>query len=254
MEIIVSALDIEINALKENLKFPAKYIKCGVKAKNLAFIKELGVNDHITNIGICAGTKIGQLYLCNKINGEKSFYPDIMKTAELPQAQITTIDYLADTKMIHKNPNMLYDQEAYLIFQSAQNFIGPHQINFLKIVSDDGNFNKDTIANNIFKYIKQNCSKIDSYLYENNKIFTNLINNQKQINVKKFSKDLKCSKSLDEQLKQLIKYAICIGFDVDCYFKKLYEKGLIPSKNKQQTIDIINNLKKTTINRTIFKI
>lgn len=250
MEIIVSALDIEVKLLKEKLKSPVKFIKCGVKAKKLDFLKEVTPNDHLINFGICAGKNIGDLYLCNKIIGEDIYYPDIVNNSNIATSSITTINQLADKKLVRNNPNMLYDQESWLICKQARHYISPHQISILKIVSDNGNADITNIKSNINNLIKANLCKIQSYIENTRKLFLKINNNAPKKNYSKIISTLKCSESMKNQLYQLINYAECIGIDPFKYFDNLYKIQKIPPKNKKESIRAIEDFKNFLILET----
>lgn len=237
MEIICYALDIEAKALKEHFGDSVKFEKCDVFAKKLSFIKSLSSNDHITNVGICAGINVGEIYLCNKINGEKTYYPDLLITNNLSQSEITTIDYVVNEAEVKAHPNMLYDQEAAIIFAEAQKHLAPHQISFLKIVSDAGVSNFDEVRKQIPNLIKNKIPEIEAFISSSQKYFSKIKAKEEIKNLDKYSEMLKCTATMKAQLAQLLRYAQISNIDVEDFFKD------IKITSKQDSLQLLKSLK-----------
>lgn len=217
MEIICCALKDEELPLKKHFDNSVRFECCGVCAKRLSFLKELDPNDHVTNIGVCAGSNIGELYLCNKIIGKKIYYPDLLIPNNIKQSAITTVDYLVGSEEIATNPNMLYDQEAAMIFAEAQKYISPHQISFLKIVSDSGVSNFDKVRKEISRLIEDKIPEIETFILNSKKIYTNT----EQIDISKYIEILKPSITMQNRLKQQFRYAQIQNINTDEFFDNL---------------------------------
>ena len=96
---------------------------------------------------------------------KRDFYPDMLLNAGLPEASLitgarllttqdtwaqvdaqrgekfrrgTTDDAAPGTLADRLAAPLLYDMEAAAVYQAASMFLGPHQMNFLRIVTDDG--------------------------------------------------------------------------------------------------------------------
>ncbi len=105
--------------------------------------------DFLVNIGICAGTsKKKDLFLCNKITEQttgKTFYPDILYQHPFCEARVITGAKPFQKDDLEKSKETcLYDMEASAIYQSGSYFFGPHQMFFLKTISDCGDFENVT--------------------------------------------------------------------------------------------------------------
>ena len=131
--------------------------------------------DFLLNVGICAHTtKKDGIFLCNQIIEKttgKTFYPDMLYCHNFSEGTIVTGMLPWNTpnnnRSIAEKPSaeILYDMEAAAIYQAGIHFFGPHQMIFLKIVSDNGivdKFSKEQIIllmenyqNSIIKYIEQ---------------------------------------------------------------------------------------------------
>ena len=101
-------------------------------------------NDCILNIGTAASTLprgtalIGNKLVC-RTNG-RTFYPDMLM--RLPQNAVegtiyTTGKVVCEGQLVCEEQSA-YDMEAAAIYEAASAFLGPHQLSFLKIISDAG--------------------------------------------------------------------------------------------------------------------
>lgn len=246
MEIIVYALDIEAKVLKKHFSTNVRFEKCDVCAKNLDFLKNLSRDDHVTNIGVCAGTNIGQIYLCNKIIGDKTYYPDILIKSDLEQKRIKTVDYVVGPDEVENNTDTLFDQEAAIIFKESTKYISPHQISFLKIVSDTGVANFDNLRKRIPKIIENKVPEIESFISSSKKLFSQIGKKEEIKDLEKYSEMLKCSVTMKAQLAQLLRYAQIIDIDIDKYFKNLKAVN-----NKRESIEALNKFNLLLISKTL---
>lgn len=238
MEIICYALDIEAKPLKNHFGNRVRFEKCDVLAKNLDFLKTVSANDHITNIGVCAGSTIGKIYLCNKINGKKTYYPDLLIPNDFAQSAITTVDYLVGAEEVAANPNMLYDQEAAIIFADAQKYISPHQISFLKIVSDSGTLDFKKIKKVVPKLIEKRIPEIAAFITSSQKFFSKIDTKEEIKNLDKYSEMLKCTATMKAQLAQLLRYAKISNIDISNFFSNK------KPTSKRESLNIMKNLEK----------
>ena len=104
--------------------------------------------------------KTASMYHIHRITDaatKRDFYPDMLLNTDLPEASLITGAKLltaqdtwaqVDTQRDKKSRQgmladrlaapLLYDMEAAAVYQAASMFLGPHQMNFLRIVTDDG--------------------------------------------------------------------------------------------------------------------
>lgn len=205
-------------------------------------------DDLLFNVGICAHTTNDGIFLCNQIIEKatgKTFYPDMLYRHNFKEGTIVTgmLPWIAD----HDNTQMtvpaltdnLYDMEAAAVYQAGIHFFGPHQMIFLKIVSDRGVLKAvskeqislliETYQQHIFDYIEllstislksRNCK---AYLSPET---VNLI--------KTFCADLHCTKSMQDSMNQFIRYLTLSGIDYVSIIYDMYEKKLLPCKDKKE--------------------
>ena len=204
--------------------------------------------DVLLNIGTCAReTGSDGIFLCNKIIEQttgKTFYPDILYRYELPEETIVTgmMPYQADddhTVSGMFSEGALYDMEAAAIYQSGSYFFGPHQMLFLKIVSDSGTVaavSKEQVALLMEVYREQLYGVIgllQKITAEYAQRAFCLYREQKGI-VDKLCTDLHCSKVMSDSLRQYIRYAVLTGRDTEAMIRSMYEEGLLPCKDKRE--------------------
>lgn len=108
-----------------------------------------GAADLLVNFGSCAGNAaVGSVFLCNKLTEEstgRTFYPDLLYRQPFLEAELVTAARpvtsealacgSADTRM---SPPCLYDMEAAAVYQAGSYYYAPHQMIFIKAVTDHG--------------------------------------------------------------------------------------------------------------------
>lgn len=249
MEIICCALKQELEPLKKHFSDNVEFVNIGIKANKLDFLKSLGENDHVTNIGVCAGRNVGEIHLCNKIIGSKTYYPDIFFDSGIPQATIKTIDYIASQETVKKEPDLLFDQEASILFEAASSYIAPHQISFLKITSDCGVTDFKTLSNMIGQFITDQIKPIEKFITESKDFMDNIANKKRPISISKYSQLLKCSTSMEYRLKQQLNYAQILKCDYEDFFNRLNERYSFPLKSKKDATKILDEFDKYLISQ-----
>ncbi len=99
----------------------------------------------LLNIGICGSTEqsyeIGTLFYINKLSYNKTkedFYPDTVVKTTLPNCSIITYEtaQMDNTNHLIDDSKYLVDMESAIIFKHSMKNFGPHNIQFLKVVSD----------------------------------------------------------------------------------------------------------------------
>lgn len=240
--------------------------------------------DAIINVGTCAGDyEPGQVFICNKITEEatgRTFYPDMILRSGLPERELVTVP-TAIRKPIHKHisgqaaqqkqellnehePDIapeahinvdthvrinsynmaLYDMEAAAIYQAANLYVGPHRIGFVKVVSDNGDIEgltPDFIKGLMAEAVDDIVSYVDMFVagthemrrVEESTQFTNQL-----------CKDLHCSKVMENQVRQLIKYLSLEGTDYMTYINKLYDEGRLPAHDKRNGKVCLDEIKR----------
>ena len=153
---ILTALKCEASALTG---LPGEAVITGVGGRAADVIKnlELKPDDHILNVGICAGTKIGKGYLINQVISNvtgRRFYPDILFDSGAEEMSITTSSEVVSSV----EEGMLYDMESSLICDAVLKVIPPSNLAIYKVVSDSGD--KFPTKNEVTQLIRQHADEI----------------------------------------------------------------------------------------------
>ena len=154
---ILTALKCEASALTG---LPGEIVITGVGGRAVDVIKnmELKPDDHILNVGICAGTKIGKGYLINQVISNvtgRRFYPDILFDSGAEEMSITTSSEVVSSV----EEGMLYDMETSLICDTVLKVIPPSNLAIYKVVSDSGE--KFPSKNEVTQLIRSHVSEIE---------------------------------------------------------------------------------------------
>ena len=102
-------------------------------------------NCQLFNIGLCGSPTQdlpkGRVVLGNCIHfsdSKRNFIPDTLVRHEFAECRLTTVSLpvTAVSKPSDASPLTVYEMEAAGVYQAAMPFLSPHQVHFLKIVSD----------------------------------------------------------------------------------------------------------------------
>lgn len=236
--------------------------------------------DAIINVGTCAGDyEPGQVFICNKITEEatgRTFYPDMVLRSGLPERELVTVPVVI-RKSIYEHVNKdshnmaLYDMEAAAIYQAANLYVGPHRMGFVKLVSDNGDIEgltPDFIKKLMAEAVDEIASYVDMFVtdagnWHNDKLNSGKNNSIQQQHMEHYSlnddmcraeestqftnqlcKDLHCSKVMENQVRQLIKYLSLEGTDYMTYINRLYDEGRLPAHDKKNGKVCLDEIKR----------
>ena len=204
--------------------------------------------DLLFNIGICAHTTKNQgIFLCNKIIEKatgRTFYPDMLYSHNFDEEAIVTgmLPFISDNDNTQMQAGALsetlYDMEAAAVYQAASHFFGPHQMIFLKVVSDMGaveEVSKEQIALLMEKYkdgILDFIGRFSDIMQESRCRKYRLSQEEEKL-IETFCMDLHCSKAMRDSMKQYIQYMILAEIDYVAMIQDMYEKKMLPCKDKR---------------------
>lgn len=199
--------------------------------------------------------RVREVYLCKKITEHvtgRTFYPDILYRHPFVEAEIVTgaMPYHTEnrTELMKKNETaiknnaaegFLYDMEASSIYQAGAYFFNPHQMSFLKVVTDEGNV-QDLSAEMLKQSIEGAVPEIRSYLDDLVKIDEiKKRQNRKELEevlefAQKLSADMHCSAVMRASVIQQLKYAVLAGIDYQGIIEEMYQAGKLPCKDKRE--------------------
>lgn len=213
----------------------------------------------------------------------RAFYPDMLLHTGLPEASVITgasllteakrasstnaterestgaevpdsvdlIAWMGETQNpvrgILENPivtPILYDMEAAAVYQAASMFLGPHQMNFLRIVTDQGISETEAavpqalaahVTDCVTRQVDTLCAMVDKLrvLADDQAVQKQIWSEDEQIMVDKLISDAHFSKVMADECTQLIRYAALSHLDWQCVVKQLYDEGLVPTRDKR---------------------
>lgn len=224
-------------------------------------------DDMLLNVGICAHTAGKEsVFVCNKITElatGKTFYPDILYAHNFKEEAIVTGMSVQNgeengsltSEMF--SSGTLYDMEAAAIYQAGAYFFGPHQMMFLKIVSDNGAANltpkkqaevlhvdrlMETYQNDLVNWVEKLIAivhrsgrqedNISKEYYRRDNEGCLLPENEPLL--EKLCADLHCSKVMRDSLEQHIRYMELSGTDYVPVVQEMYREELLPCKDKRE--------------------
>ena len=226
--------------------------------------------DLVCNFGSCAaaGIPAGKVYLCNKLieeNSGRTFYPDICyrhpfaETELVSCGRIRTVGQMESDRK--ESPQSLYDMEAAAIYQAANYYYGPHQMIFLKVVSDHGVDEKQTTgpaahtvdmrarmemlmknaASEVCPYIKMLCgiSRAQEKEYGRQA----LLCRKAEEEATQLGEELRCSAVMRGELRQLLFYWQLTGTDYETVLEDYRRQGSLPVRDKREGKRILDELK-----------
>ena len=235
---------------------------------------DAGAQDQLLSLGTAARltTCPASMYHVNKITEAatmRDFYPDMLLNTGLPEASLITGAKLY-TKQESGYAADLYDMEAAAIYQAASMFLGPHQMNFLRIVTDDGLTQEEmetgmtmrtvtnaasgteskpavgteasaprSLAAHVTDCVEQQVDTIVTVVDKLRALMAAeaaghqvLTENEQQL-VDKLIADAHFSKVMADECIQLIRYAALSELDWQQPIAALYAEGLVPTRNKR---------------------
>ena len=235
---------------------------------------DAGAQDQLLSLGTAARltTCPASMYHVNKITEAatmRDFYPDMLLNTGLPEASLITGAKLC-TKQESGYAADLYDMEAAAIYQAASMFLGPHQMNFLRIVTDDGLTQEEmetgmtmrtvtnaasgteskpavgteasaprSLAAHVTDCVEQQVDTIVAVVDKLRALMAAeaaghqvLTENEQQL-VDKLIADAHFSKVMADECVQLIRYAALSELDWQQPIAALYAEGLVPTRDKR---------------------
>lgn len=204
----------------------------------------------LVNYGSCAAESVadsGMLYRCCKLispDEGRTFYPDLLVKGDLPDAEVVTAGTVWNGKETSGDTlPVLHDMEAAAIYEAGNLRLGPHQMHFLKFVSDFGEGERITP-----QALRESSEKAAGKAAE-------YIENLRQSDVLsgadasdteygKLEQDLHASVTMRAQLRQLLRYAGLSGFDTDALVREMYRKKEVPTRDKREGMKVLQEMKR----------
>lgn len=145
-------------------------------------------------------------------------------------------------KAAHPQEERIFDMEAAAVYQAGSRFFGPHQMMFLKAVSDRGT--AETISEKqirermeryqekIFCYVERIQQTADQR--RRREMHAERQPKKEEALIEAFCQDMRCSKAMRDMVEQYIRYLILAGRDYTGIVREMYEEGYLPCKDKRE--------------------
>lgn len=210
---------------------------------------EVCERDFLINIGTCAGIfekeeqGMGDIFLCNKIidmTTMRTFYPDVLYRHEFAEASVyTSVRIIKNDEAVATIAGGLYDMEAAGIYQAGLRFLGPHQMSFLKIISDAG-VEEDITPQKVEECIKCHMNELGKYV-ENLKSIgllqaqqASVLDEAEEQWVEKVCEDMHCSVVMRNAFGQYVRYCKLAEIDYKGIMEAMYEGEKLPCNSKRE--------------------
>ena len=237
----------------------------------------VGAGDVLINVGTCAAKSgVSDIFLCNRIAEQVSgytFYPEIWYRHEFAEAELITVPKVLE-QGVHSVENLckvedgdssedlsketekvqLYDMEAAALYQAASYYLGPHQMCFLKIISDTGD-GKAVTAEMLTDLVEQNSDRIfgqidwlrestsmwnsgmaeaEQYLEAGDAQRQSAFDPKRQEDCERLCTELHCSQTMRAAVEQCVRYWTLAGVDYQKTLRQMRENGLLPCRDKRE--------------------
>lgn len=242
---------------------------CGVSAVLGKY--GVGERDHLINVGTCAAenlpceknddTKAGdrEIYLCHKItdrNTGHTYYPDMLYHHPFKEAEIITEpvvwkngteqnmktgdrNTMPDAIQIMKcEPLLLHDMESAAVYQAGSFWLGPHQMSFIKIVSDEGNGEKIT-PQTLECVVENNIEQIKAYVTDLGQISAQDEERQRKEQhcmtvAEQLCQELHCSQTMRAAVVQCVRYWTLADVDYQHVLDEMRADGELPCRDRRE--------------------
>lgn len=215
-------------------------ISAATAVSNICSCYSVSEEDFLINFGSCAGEDVGAIFLCNKLTEKatkRTFYPDILWKHPFQEKEIITESVILDRGI--EQEDVLYDMEASAIYQAASFFVAPHQMFFVKVVSDKGE-GAAVKVQQLQSLLEQHMDTLEDFFKEL-KVISDIKKTKRQVfsdaesqKLQRFCEDLHCSKTMEAAVWQCARYGKLSGLAYESVIDKMYQEELLPCKDKRE--------------------
>lgn len=216
-----------------------------------------GKQDYLINFGSCAsaGWELGTLCLCGKLTDAstgKCYYPDMLLRHPFEEAELVTvargvtedacgkIRAGAPSRDISGN-GCLYDREAAAAYQAGNYYYGPHQMLFLKVVTDRGvNGNGHSEADKLQGYMDEASRWVMPFLEQllaaeaEDAERESALRRLAQEDTVRLGELFRCTAAMRAELEQTLYYRLLTGCDYEGWVQEGLRAGWLPARDKRE--------------------
>lgn len=221
----------------------------------------------------------GKLYIADKIvnaDSGRTFYPDLLVRNDFAEVTVVTgsrvltgasdrddsLIKIISTKQLSEKQGMpqhgsgtsqtiLYDMESAAIYEAGSCFLGPHEMSFLRVVTDRGNGDEVTpedvnrCVTDVLPDLLEYIAKVQSFLKGQKKKSENCDIGQAG---EKLAKDMDCSVTMGHQLTQLLRFCTAAEIPWEEKINALYAEEILPVKSRREGKKVLERLQESCIN------
>lgn len=241
--------------------------------------REPDSGDFLINYGSCAGGKnipVGTVSLCNKLTeaaSGRTFYPDILYRHPFEETELYSFPSIQGTnvwkrfedarkKNDHIEKKVRVDMEAAAIYQAGNYYYAPHQMLFVKVVTDHGtgsvdnengqreNFSQimDRACEQFLPFIRQLLAIQEKSSEQKEKQEAFRCQVEEETNL--WSEALHGSETMKAQIRQMMLYHSLQEPDgesgktsISDLYKEYEQAGCLPAKDKREGKKILEELR-----------
>lgn len=201
--------------------------------------------DLLLSLGTAAGEPTGEICLCNKLteaSSDRTFYPDVVWEHPFTEAACVTENHVVTDRELSGD---LFDMEAASVYQAANYYVGPHQMLFLKVISDPGDGTRLTPAG-LTQRMEDAMSLIGPFvdrLWAETRTKKAAVLSDPQLELlERAVQDLHCSSTMEHSFRQCVRYAALSGQDWESGLRLYYEEGRLPAPDRQRGKRVLQEL------------
>jgi nucleoside phosphorylase len=169
-----------------------------------------------------------------------------MYTAEEAALKVEQLEHYEREAVAGAAP-LLYDMESAAIYEAGSIFLGPHQMHFLRFVTDTGaeqvtrqqlEARAEEAAGTILSYIKK-LRELMRMLQARQTIPTQ----EQEMEISMLGEELHCSTAMYYELRQYLKFAILSGIHWESAVDALRKTGKLPAGDRRAGKKVLNEIK-----------
>lgn len=208
----------------------------------------------------------GRLFLGNQLvntDSQRVFYPDLLIREDIPEAEILTgsriLEGLEDVKALEPvlreyvgnkedypgRETVLYDMESAAVYEAGSCFLGPHEMGFLRVVTDAGD-GKNVTAEDVDRCVRNALPELLSYIQRADLFLRSQKKGDKEAELDgacaTLSADLKCSVTMRHQLMQILRYFAAAGISWKEAVQPMYDRGILPVRSRTEGKRVLEKL------------
>lgn len=221
--------------------------------------------DCMVNLGSCAGGEdvpAGSVIMANSlmdVESGRTFYPDMIYKHPFLEGRVETsariheasskqnrVDGNTDAKQI-----VVHDMEATGLYEAGNYYYGPHQMVFMKVVTDHGiagPIDRDSYREAFAGLMQDGIGKVIGFLDGVRELLRkqdeSRLMQPDTADIHSLAEDLCCSVTMRAELEQLLTYWRLAHYDVKPMIDVYYEQGLLPCKDKREGRRLLNELQR----------